>query len=61
MNEAIRGRVEGKCTEHRLKVLENVGIVGSVWKRVKVCEGWGIKLLRLGSNISAWIMLAKME
>ena len=47
--------------ECRPKVLENVGIVGSVWKRAKMCEGLGIKLLRLGSNISAWIMSAKME
>ena len=35
------------------KVLENVGIVGSVWKCTKMCEGSGIELLRLGLNISA--------
>ena len=40
---------------------KNVGIAGSAWKRAKMCEELGIKLLRLGSNISAWIMSAKME
>ena len=30
-------------------------------ERAKMCEGLGIKLRRLGSNISAWIMSAKME
>ena len=34
---------------------------GSVWKHAKMYEGAGIKLLRLGSNISAWIMSAKMK
>ena len=61
MNEIIGGRVEGKCTDHGPKVLESVGIVGSVWKHTKMCEGVGIKLLRMGLNISAWIMSATME
>ena len=47
--------------EHGPKVLENIRIVRSVRKCAKMCEGVGIELLRLGSNISAWIMSAKME
>ena len=43
------------------KVPESVRIVRSVWKCVKMYEGLGIELLRLGSNISAQIMSAKME
>ena len=42
-----------------LKVLKNIRITGMA--RVKMCEVSGIELLRLGSNISAWIMSAKME
>ena len=61
MNEVIGGRVKGKHAERRPKVLESVGIVRSVWKHVKMCKGAGIKLLRMGSNISAQIMSAKME
>ena len=34
---------------------------GNAWKCVKLCEGLGIELLSLGSNISAWIMSAKLE
>ena len=41
--------------------LWSVGIIGSAWKHVKMYEGVGIELLRSGSNISAWIMSAKME
>ena len=40
---------------------KNVRIAGMVWKCVEMCEVSGIELLRLGSNISAWIMSAKME
>ena len=40
---------------------EDVGIAGSVWKHMKMCEELGIELLRLGLNISAWIISAKME
>ena len=61
MNEVIGGRVKGKGTEHGPKVPESVRIVRSMWKYVRMCEGVGIELLRLGSNISAWIMSAKME
>ena len=61
MNEVIGGRVKGKCMEHGLKVPESVRNIGSVWKHAKMCEGVGIELLRMGSNISAQIMSAKME
>ena len=61
MNEVIGGRIEGKRMERGPKVLENVGIVGSAQKHAKMYEGAGIELLRSGSNISAWIMSAKME
>ena len=47
--------------EHGPKVPKNVGIVGSVRKCAKMCKELGIELLRLGLNISAWIMSAKME
>ena len=30
-------------------------------ERAKMCEGSGIEVWRLGSNISAWVMSAKME
>ena len=40
---------------------KNVGIARSAWKHAKTCEESGIELLRLGSNISAKIMSAKME
>ena len=40
---------------------ENVGIAGSAQKHAKMCKESGIELLRLGSNISAWIMSAKMK
>ena len=40
---------------------ENVGIAGSAWKHAKTCKELGIKLLRLGLNISAQIMSAKLE
>ena len=61
MNEVIGDRVEGKRAEHGPKVPRNVGIAGSVWKHAKMCEESGIELLRLGSNVSAQIMSAKME
>ena len=38
---------------------ENVGIARSARKCAKTCKESGIKLLRLGLNISAWIMSAK--
>ena len=34
---------------------------GNAWKCAKLCDGWGIELLSSGSNISAWIMSAKLE
>ena len=40
---------------------ENVGIAGMAQKRAEMCEVSEIELLRLGLNISAWIMSAKME
>ena len=40
---------------------ENVRIAGSAQKGTKMCKESGIELLRLGSNISAQIMSAKME
>ena len=40
---------------------KNVGIARSAQKCTKMCEESGIELLRLGSNISAWIMSAKMK
>ena len=61
MNKVIGGRVEGKHTERRPKILESVGIIRSVQKHAKMYEGAGIELLRLGLNISAQIMSAKME
>ena len=45
----------------RTKGSENVRITGSVQKHAKMCEESGIELLRLGLNISAQIMSAKME
>ena len=47
--------------EMRTEGSENVGIAGSARKCTKTCEELGIELLRLGSNISAQIMSAKME
>ena len=47
--------------ETRTEGSENVGIAGSAWKCTKMCEESGIELLRLGLNISAQIMSAKME
>ena len=38
---------------------KNVRITRSAQKCMKTCEESGIELLRLGSNISAWIMSAK--
>ena len=40
---------------------ENVGIAGMAQECMEMCEVLGIELLRLGSNISAWIISAKME
>ena len=40
---------------------ENVGITRSAQKHAKMCKELGIELLRLGLNISAQIMSAKME
>ena len=34
---------------------------GNARKCAKLCEGLGIELLSSGSNISAWIMSAKLE
>ena len=45
----------------RTKGSENVGIARSAQKCMKTCEESGIELLRLGLNISAWIMSAKTE
>ena len=61
MNKVFGGRVEGKHAEHRPKVLESARIVRSAQKHAKMCEGTGIELLRLGPNISAQILSAKME
>ena len=47
--------------ERGLKVPKNVRIVGSARNHVEMCEESGFELLRLGSNISAQIMSAKME
>ena len=47
--------------EHGLKVLESFQKPGSARKRLKMYKGTGIELLRSGSNMSAWIMSAKME
>ena len=40
---------------------KNVGITGNTQKHAKMCKESGIELLRLGLNISAWIMSAKLE
>ena len=61
MDEVIGDRVEGKHAECGPKVPKNVRIARSVRKCAKMCKGLGIELLRSGSNISAWIMSAKME
>ena len=47
--------------ERGLQVPKNVGIVGSAQNHVELCEGSGFELLRLGSDISARILSAKME
>ena len=61
MNEVFGNRVEGKHADCGLKVPKNVGIAGSARKHTEMYKESGIELLRLGSNISAWILSAKME
>ena len=68
--DAIRVRViersnwrQGQRIAHGTwtKGSENVGIARMARKHTKMCKVSGIELLRLGSNISAWIMSANME
>ena len=68
--DTIRARVieqsnwrQGRRLAHgtRTEGSKNVGITRSARKCTKMCEELGIELLRLGLNISAQIMSAKME
>ena len=68
--DTIRARViersnwrQGQRIVHRMwtEGSKNVGIARMARKHVEMCEVSGIKLLRLGSHISAQIMSANME